>query len=170
MESAQEADWSFCASSSPPRVSILVVMESAQEEWKRLIGSNRAQGFNPCCNGKCSGSDERGKFKSLALAVSILVVMESAQEVRCPGRWHSETAVSILVVMESAQEAERVPLAAEKKNSFNPCCNGKCSGRDVPKSDIIELYGFNPCCNGKCSGRAPPGHRDGAAGRFQSLL
>ena len=39
--------------------------------------------------------------------------------------------------------------------SFNPCCNGKCSG----SLDVLWLVDtsqrFNPCCNGKCSGSDP---------------
>ena len=36
-------------------VSILVVMESAQEEYDEGLYNVQAVGFNPCCNGKCSG-------------------------------------------------------------------------------------------------------------------
>ena len=71
MESAQEAR-AAAVSRLPSEVSILVVMESAQEDLRSMglrISSNR---FNPCCNGKCSGRwfgsprrDRTGWFQSL---------------------------------------------------------------------------------------------------------
>ena len=36
-------------------VSILVVMESAQEAFPKHSEILTQVGFNPCCNGKCSG-------------------------------------------------------------------------------------------------------------------
>ena len=105
MESAQEVPLHF--HQRPDRqVSILVVMESAQEavsrrysfsshvcfnpccngkcSGSRRAGSNPARGpqsFNPCCNGKCSGSGAFIFIEKTTHPVSILVVMESAQEV-----------------------------------------------------------------------------------------
>ena len=84
-------------------------------------------GFNPCCNGKCSGSQYGGEAVH-AEQVSILVVMESAQEAETVMEIIAAIAVSILVVMESAQEERlRRPLSWAAAG-FNPCCNGKCSG------------------------------------------
>ena len=60
--------------------------------------------------------------------VSILVVMESAQEVPSYYLFSVLTIVSILVVMESAQEESFASLKIRHIRSFNPCCNGKCSG------------------------------------------
>ena len=86
--------------------------------------------FNPCCNGKCSGSRLPGRPVRPERLVSILVVMESAQEVRAGFlRGGFPALVSILVVMESAQEAMSVSGPMYSTSSFNPCCNGKCSGR-----------------------------------------
>ena len=79
MESAQEGRWSF-SDLVMWLVSILVVMESAQEVRAANVKELRTWGFNPCCNGKCSGSVYVSAHHSAELQVSILVVMESAQE------------------------------------------------------------------------------------------
>ena len=55
MESAQEGQ-DRAGFSGMWYVSILVVMESAQEEDRAEAEANFRACFNPCCNGKCSGS------------------------------------------------------------------------------------------------------------------
>ena len=60
--------------------------------------------------------------------VSILVVMESAQEAAEEAEIKNLKNVSILVVMESAQEGRALCGSYDAASSFNPCCNGKCSG------------------------------------------
>ena len=106
MESAQEG-WRQGCCIPCSRVSILVVMESAQEVAYPVENLFSHVGFNPCCNGKCSGSDQiSDPLKSILL-------------------------VSILVVMESAQEACFRSAFPARTSGFNPCCNGKCSGSIV---------------------------------------
>ena len=56
MESAQEAAFANHSTNMKKIVSILVVMESAQEGSGTGFESPQRAGFNPCCNGKCSGS------------------------------------------------------------------------------------------------------------------
>ena len=91
--------------------------------------------------------------------------MESAQEVSGPMGKMAGKGVSILVVMESAQEAYAIKWGNLQYVRFNPCCNGKCSGRGNCYTIVKALPSFNPCCNGKCSGsirlgtRPPGGHR-----------
>ena len=79
MESAQEAVGCWPAP-VPEWVSILVVMESAQEVKGSINTCSSGNCFNPCCNGKCSGSFSFKPFRFVNRHVSILVVMESAQE------------------------------------------------------------------------------------------
>ena len=55
-------------------------MESAQEVRKGDPVAIRSGCFNPCCNGKCSGSGIAERKRRIRPCVSILVVMESAQE------------------------------------------------------------------------------------------
>ena len=58
MESAQEVCAGQDRRDGGAPVSILVVMESAQEVERRAVRQHRGKRFNPCCNGKCSGSRE----------------------------------------------------------------------------------------------------------------
>ena len=57
--------------------------------------------------------------------------------------------------MESAQEAGRPKVFGMLWKGFNPCCNGKCSGRRLTMTSLNLRRSFNPCCNGKCSGSDP---------------
>ena len=81
-------------------------------------------------------------------AVSILVVMESAQEDHAGHQRYLCLLVSILVVMESAQEVPAGFALGIPAGSFNPCCNGKCSGswlstclmlRKIPVSILVVM-------------------------------
>ena len=106
MESAQEVSY-VAEVINTIVVSILVVMESAQEATSTTRRTAEAK-------------------------VSILVVMESAQEAEAMQPHVNAWLVSILVVMESAQEAISPWITAVVTFSFNPCCNGKCSGSRSP--------------------------------------
>ena len=81
MESAQEGS-DEKELTLPAGVSILVVMESAQEAYLGVGTLLTGGSFNPCCNGKCSGRGGVGPAGPRTPVVSILVVMESAQEAR----------------------------------------------------------------------------------------
>ena len=99
-------------------VSILVVMESAQEVSPQIFTTDMDIGFNPCCNGKCSGRIPSGVSSIRPNFVSILVVMESAQEVIV------FTTITVIGI------------------GFNPCCNGKCSGRGTVEIGTHRLAPF----------------------------
>ena len=127
--------------------------------------------FNPCCNGKCSGRELRKPINITHLPVSILVVMESAQEVHRGGHALAELPnVSILVVMESAQEAnpehqqgcdKHVSILVVMESAQEECI--------TPKA-LLQFGRFNPCCNGKCSGRGRRVNPQFQPRKFQSLL
>ena len=86
--------------------------------------------------------------------VSILFVMEDAREVPSNLRLYRIAAVSILVLMEDAWEDKNKLLLYYTKQSFNPCCRGRCSGSQRHFITWILRTRFNPCCSGRCSGRA----------------
>ena len=63
MEGAQEVGRDGL-SQGIEKVSILVVMEGAQEASSAFPLAWIASCFNPCCNGRCSGSDADGEQRT----------------------------------------------------------------------------------------------------------
>ena len=127
-------------------------------------------GFNPCCNGKCSGSITPSTIPRWNSSVSILVVMESAQEAR-PGAFRKERNPRFNPCCNgkcSGSGPLVSPLACFP--CFNPCCNGKCSGSVALVGNFSQMQRFNPCCNGKCSGSGIKAMEMREKKRFQSLL
>ena len=80
----------------------IVLMEYALEGWVPACRRNSPNGLNPCFNGICSRSTERGRFQ-VHRHVLILVLMEYALEAS------------------SSEDYERLAV------SFNPRFNGICS-------------------------------------------
>ena len=103
-------------------------MEDALRGYKKLCKLVYINSLNPCCNGRCSASDNERASCSPQGEVLILVVMEDALRAKKKRNGNDKKSdVLILVVMEDAlRDIVRVSCA-DYSLRLNPCCNGRCS-------------------------------------------
>ena len=67
-----------CGERNPEVVLILVVMEDALAHKKKFGSKNEITCLNPCCNGRCTRTEQQKAAQAENTCVLILVVMEDA--------------------------------------------------------------------------------------------
>ena len=127
-------------------VSILVLVEVAQEASRRRATPARPTGFNPCSSGSGSGSGID------AFAEEAIVMFQSLFQ------WKWLRKVSWKV------------CSRAKPSSFNPCSSGSGSGSPWWTLCITEVSRFNPCSSGSGSGSSKAYTNQSYITTFQSLF